>query len=116
MLMKGNLADRSKTYFANDRGLDDATNPAFARTIQVLRETHALLSRAGIPFLVVVLPYEYQLRRKDEGNLVPQRLLTATLHELGIPTLDLYDAFAASGRPSGKLFLYADAMHLSSEG
>ena len=116
MLMKGNLTDRSKTYFANDRALYDAANPAFRRTIQVLRETHALLSRAGIPFLVVVLPYEYQLRRKDEGDLVPQRLLTAKLHELGIPTSDLYDAFAASGRPSGELFLYADAMHLSREG
>jgi lysophospholipase L1-like esterase len=116
MLMKGNLTDRSKTYFANDRALYDAANPAFPRTIQVLRETHALLSRAGIPFLVVVLPYEYQLRRKDEGDLVPQRLLTAKLHELGIPASDLYDAFAASGRPSGELFLYGDPMHLSREG
>ena len=116
MLMKGTLADRSKTYFLNDLAYYDAANPAFRQTVEALGEIHALLTKAGIPLLVVVLPYEYQLRHKDAKDLAPQRLLDAKLHELNIPTLDLYDAFAASGRPSTDHFLYADAMHLSREG
>jgi len=116
MLMKGTFADRSKIYFSNDLAYYDPANPAFQQTVNVLGEIHGLLANARIPFLVVVLPYEYQLRHKDAKDLAPQRLLDVKLHELGIPTLDLYDRFAATGRPSTDHFLYADAMHLSREG
>lgn len=116
MLMKGILADRSKTYFLNDFAYYNAANPAFRQTVEVLGETHALLKKAGIPFLVVVLPYEYQVRQRDAKDLAPQRLLDSKLRALGIPTLDLYDTFAASARPSKDLFLYADGIHLSREG
>ncbi len=116
VLMKRTLADRSKAYFSHDVAFYDATNPAFRRTVQVLDEIRTLLSKTETPLLVVVLPYEYQLRRNDERDRVPQQLLVRELQPLGIPVLDLYGEFITSARPTSDLFLYADAMHLSRAG
>ncbi len=116
VLMKEILTDRSKAYFSHDVTFYDAASPAFRRTIQALDEIRTLLSKTGTPLVVVVLPYEYQLRRNDERDRVPQRLLERELRALGIPVLDLYDAFITGAQSTSDLFLYADAMHLSREG
>lgn len=71
---------------------------------------------AGIPLLVVVLPYEYQLREPTAENRLPQRMLAEQLPGMRIDFLDLYDAFAAHVGPASDLFLYRDPMHLSTAG
>ena len=119
-LLKGVALDRPARYFAYDRQwyeplrtpradrapapIDTALDPLWT-----IRDT---LAARGIPFEVVVVPYEPQLRA---GDAMPQRALVPRLRQRGIPTLDLLDAFRRVDRPE-RLFLWSDGIHLSEAG
>jgi hypothetical protein len=76
----------------------------------------AFLEQRGIPLVVVIAPFEYQLRRpEDPDSQVPQRKLIELLSRAGIDPIDPRPQFAAS-RPSTDYFLAYDAMHFSAEG
>jgi lysophospholipase L1-like esterase len=76
----------------------------------------ALLHQRAIPLVVVIAPFEYQLRKpEDPDSQVPQRKLTELLSRAGVEAIDPRPAFAAS-RPSTDYFLAYDAMHFSEAG
>lgn len=116
IVAKGVMTDRSQSYFRNDLAYYDSANSNFNRAVDALGHIRARLAEAGIPLLVVVLPYEYQLRDPTALNRLPQRMLAEQFAGMHIAFFDLYDAFAAHAGPVADLFLYRDPMHLSAAG
>lgn len=74
------------------------------------------LGRRGIPFLVVLAPFEYQLRHPEDPEVaVPQRRIGDLLVSAGVPFIDARSAFDPARR-SADYFLAYDSMHFSAEG
>ncbi|WP_412060309.1 SGNH/GDSL hydrolase family protein [Rubrivirga sp. IMCC45206] len=121
-LAKDAALDRPARYFAYDRAFYDpldapappADSTSISRALDDLGAIRDALAARGIPFEVVVAPYEPQLR--PDGDPTPQEVLLPRLRALGIPTLDLLPAFrTAVGNPA-RLYLWSDGIHLSARG
>lgn len=76
----------------------------------------ANLAARGIPFVVVLAPFEYQLRHPEDPDAqIPQRELTALLAPSGVAPIDARPYFAADVDPAD-YFLAYDPMHFSALG
>ncbi|WP_420456949.1 SGNH/GDSL hydrolase family protein [Rubrivirga sp.] len=115
--------DRPARYFAHDGALYEplavsASARPEAPVDRALAPLWALvdtLGARGIPLDVAVAPYEPQLR--PGGSRAPQAALVARLRARGVPTLDLFDAFAqAAGDDPAALYLWSDGIHFSARG
>lgn len=116
ILMKNTVSDRSKYYFTRDYQLYTDKGENLSETLAILDEMRVYLGSRSIDFTVVILPYEYQLRTKEEQNLLPQKRLTTFFDEKGISYIDAYDFFARAGGDEKENYLYADFGHLSPKG
>lgn len=115
ILLKNTVSDRSKVYFQHDYQLYNNESKAFTEAMNAVDEMNALLRERNIEFVTVILPYEYQLRAKEDQYLLPQKLLTAHFKEKGIPYIDTYSGFERAGDKQ-RNFLYADFSHFSKDG
>ena len=115
MLMKNTFFDRSKSYFEADFREYDVNNSRFFRTINLLTEMDDLLTKRKIAFQVVLLPYEYQLRKREMGVLEPQEAMAKAL-PARVTLVDLYPCLSRQAKGSTSLFLYGDPMHFSRAG
>jgi hypothetical protein len=87
-----------------------------ARSAADVAEIAAVLKERAIPFVVVLCPFEYQLRNPtDPEAQIPQRTLGELLEKHGVGYIDARPWFEAS-RPSTDYFLAHDAMHFSALG
>jgi hypothetical protein len=76
----------------------------------------AFLEARGTPFLVVLSPFEYQLRRpEDPETQIPQRQLGERLARMGVDYVDVRPFFDPQV-PAADYFLAYDPMHLSAAG
>ena len=101
--------DRSKAYALYDTGLYKDDNLGIDKHLNAIVKIKAALDKSNIDFLVVILPYEYQLR--IEGLKAPQALLNSFLEKHNITSLDAYENFTSLN--SEDYYLYGDPMHLS---
>ncbi|WP_412068230.1 SGNH/GDSL hydrolase family protein [Rubrivirga sp. IMCC43871] len=121
-LAKDATLDRPARYFAYDRAFYEplAAPPplpdsaSISRALADLGAIRDALAARGIPFEIVVAPYEPQLR--PDGDPTPQRVLSPRLRALGIPTLDLLPAFRAVPGDPASLYLWSDGIHFSARG
>lgn len=109
LLIKKSFFDRSKVYALYDIGLYKDDNLDIDHHLNAIVKIKAVLDKSNIDFLVVILPYEYQLR--VEGLKAPQALLNSFLARHNIESLDLYEDFSSLN--SEDYYLYGDPMHLS---
>lgn len=73
------------------------------------------LKARGIPLVVVLSPFEYQLRNpEDPDSQLPQRKLTELLRKAGVDPIDPRPVFDASR--ASDYYLAYDAMHFSAAG
>ncbi len=115
--------DRPARYLAHDGALydplaiprSDRPEAPIDRALVPLWALVDTLDARGIPLDVVVAPYEPQLR--PGGSRTPQTALVTRLRARGVPTLDLFDAFAqAAGDDPSALYLWSDGIHFSARG
>jgi hypothetical protein len=114
--LKTILFDRSKSYFFFDSRLYGDERPQLPDGIDRLLEIRRSCLQHGIAFTVVLMPYEYQLRRRNSAFREPQRIMTGEMDARGIDVLDPLPYFEASGVDSEDLYLYGDGIHLSRTG
>ena len=110
---KAALADRPKAYHLHDRALYAPERGYLGAALDYLRRMAEACRRRGVPFAVVLLPYEYGLRT---GDRAPQRRLVEALGSAGISALDLSEGLRAQPGPPSGLYLYGDGIHLSARG
>jgi len=116
ILVKNLLFDRSESFFFYDYNLYDIANPKFKNTLIVLDEIKRKLIAEDIDFIVILLPYEYQIRKKQDDYLKPQKMMSSYFKAEEIQFIDTYQHFIQKDLDSKTFFLYADPMHLSKLG
>jgi lysophospholipase L1-like esterase len=114
--LKALLFDRPKTYFEFDRQFYRRSDPRFLAASSDLDSLQRLCRGARVDFRIVLLPYEYQLRRNDSAAFHPQRLLSRELDSLGIRWYDSAPALMSSGENPRSLYRFGDGIHLSAAG
>jgi lysophospholipase L1-like esterase len=123
LFLRGIVTDPAARYFlADHRNYDTDVDQALASLLATADEVH----RAGIPMLIVVSPYEYQLRAPEDITstelsgadvMLPQTKIKAFLTDHGVASFDSADFFRSQDADSGTaLFLPFDPMHFSAEG
>jgi lysophospholipase L1-like esterase len=96
--------------YSKDRAAD------VEQAVRDIAEIAAELESRAIPLLVVLAPFEYQLRKpEDPETQIPQRLLGDRLAKYGVAFVDARPFFDA-GVPSTDYFLGYDPMHFSAVG
>lgn len=58
----------------------------------MLNDMNTSLRARNIEFTILLSPYEYQLRKKEDQYLLPQKILTTYFQEQGIPYIDAYES------------------------
>lgn len=109
LLLKNIFFDRSKTYALYDIGLYKEGNSEIYKHLNAILSIKAKIDKSNINFILVILPYEYQLRMGDLKS--PQVLLKKFFKDHKIKTLDIYKDFTLLNSES--YYLYGDPMHLS---
>jgi hypothetical protein len=74
----------------------------------------AALAR-GIPLMIVVTPYRFQLDRPQATDQ-PQRVLAGYAHEHDVPFFDLLPEFSTFSRENPSVSLFNDENHFSVQG
>ncbi len=116
VLLKNTVSDRSKVYFSYDQQFYQPHNARFMQAIKDLSSLQSMCNSMNVPFNVVFLPYEYQLRNHAQrGIWSPQELLQEHLRQQKINCLAI-DFSSFYGSRSKELYLYADGIHLSKRG
>lgn len=117
LFVKGEFTDPYKRYFVAD--LQPYKSSVFDKKILKLKTISKKLEKLNIPFTVIIVPYEYQLRNAalDPGLLLPQNRVKDFLAANTIDYVDLYVDFSTSPVADSKSFyLGYDPMHLSAIG
>lgn len=115
MLLKNTFFDKSRDHALYDINMYSSNNPYLNSYLEIFADIDTKLKKRNIEFIVIILPYEYQLRMKEEKYLKPQKVLSKFLFERNIQFIDGYNYF--DHRIDSKhYFLYADSQHLSKYG
>jgi len=118
-LIKRITSDSSKNYFIADLAYYNKPDAKSIITSD-FKELRDIALSKGKWVLVIILPYEYQLRENNDGNLLPQKTLLSIAKEENIPIIDLYgslsDYLINYKLKSNFLYLYNDPMHFSKNG
>lgn len=122
LLIKGLISDPSRRYFAADfQGYRN--KEALWRDLAPIEAIAGELASRNIELLVIIAPYEYQLRPGGNGLMdgldirLPQKLVSEFLAERNIAHVDATAVFrTGTGESGAKYFLPFDPMHFSRAG
>ena len=115
MFLKTLFFDRPKSYYLYDSKFysdSNEVNRAVSKVVMMFGEC----SRRNIPFEVLILPYEYELRSGVVLHDTPQQILRRKLDSLGIGSMDPMSYMRKSGIKPNAMYLYGDGIHLSNLG
>ncbi len=115
IFLKNLFSDRAKAYFEYDKQFYNSTNPEFNKALNIIEGIDSFCIKNKINFIVIILPYEYQLRRGDKVDQ-PQQLLIDDLEAKSIKTYNMLNLFTKIPKNKKLLYLYADGIHFSNRG
>ena len=113
MYIKGISTDPSKRWFQNL--YKHYEKSSFDQTSEQLKKIRNFSKNINSDFLIVILPYEFQIRKCSDVILLPQNQIQNILKQLNIKYLDLTKNFCELNN-SKKYFYKFDPMHLSKKG
>jgi lysophospholipase L1-like esterase len=118
LLLKSIAADTARDYFSADKVYYEDPKTLESLTAQFL-ELKRLVPRPTA-LMVVLFPYEYQLRADSIEALEPQKMIREAGRRAGIAMYDLYDGLKeylkANQASSTSLYLFNDPMHFNAVG
>jgi hypothetical protein len=95
LLLKSLATDSSRDYFTADQMMYSRPSSLDFLTSEFTR-LKALTSAHVTSLLVIVFPYEYQLRAPHEASREPQRIIQQAGTKAGVQIYDLFDDLLAS--------------------
>jgi lysophospholipase L1-like esterase len=118
VFLKSLAADSARDHFSADRSYYHRP-----QTIEYFSSHFTELKRAladGTALVVVVFPYEYQLRTGSSKDVEPQDIIKEAARRAGVPIYDLYDDLMeylkVNRLLSGAMYLFNDPLHFNSVG
>ena len=109
----GTTTDPSKRYFQNILNFYKKKDLSeFNNYLKMLKDQS---TKKNIDLKIVILPYEYQTRKCEDDDLLPQKKIKNILQNLTIDFSDYTDYFCDFNKPKN-LFYKFDPMHLSHKG
>jgi lysophospholipase L1-like esterase len=118
LFLKSFAADTARDYFSADRLYYE--DP---KTIEFLTSQFAQVKRllsGSTSLVLVIFPYEYQLRADSLETLEPQNMIREAGRRAGVAIYDLYDGLSeylkVHRATSKSLYLFNDPMHFNSVG
>lgn len=113
--LKNIFTDRPKAYYNFDQQFYEASNPEFIQANSNLTKIQSILSEKDVDFQIILLPYEFQLRKETKSVVFkPQTILSDSLENYGIQYYDLYEELYPYD--SDYLYQYGDGIHFSDNG
>lgn len=117
--IKSLATDTSRDYFTADASA--YRDPHISEILrQQLDELHHLAQRHHVWLVLLIFPYEYQLRVQPDGTGQPQQLITEVARQAGVSVYnlaeDLRTRIEKAGIQSKALYLFNDPVHFSAEG
>ncbi|MEE9166404.1 MAG: SGNH/GDSL hydrolase family protein [Candidatus Neomarinimicrobiota bacterium] len=112
--LKTVIFDRPKDYYLYDQSFYKADNILFKDAIKQINMISKNCRMRDIRFGIVLLPYEYQMRKESEPYRFPQRLMMRSLRESNINVYSILDE--TYNKDSKELYLYGDGIHFSKVG
>ena len=117
LFAKNLISDRSKKYFEYDLQPYMEEENVYHSAVDDLIVLANKAKKRNIQFEIVLLPYEYQLRKKESQMLLPQTLLSKDLTLSGVTCYDLYPYLSEQTDIDYKsIYLFADGIHFSNKG
>jgi lysophospholipase L1-like esterase len=116
MFLKNLTSDRARSYYLFDEQFYIEENEHFQKSITALAEIQTILAQKNIPFDMVILPYEYQLRTEYQPAIIPQEFLMEYLKRERISVYNPFEYFIRNKTDSKEFYLYADGIHFSNRG
>ena len=114
-LLKSEISDRPEKYFEFDNSFYKEKSLLLQKSIDSLKSIASVCKLTGIKFNVIILPYEYQLRKNISAE-GPQLLLKKNLERDSIAVLDPLHYLKSLRIKSNKLYLFGDGIHFSDLG
>jgi lysophospholipase L1-like esterase len=116
-VLKTNLFDRPASYFEFVNQYYAEDNPIYLSAMNDIRTIIKFCENKNIELDIVLIPYEYQLRKYQEDSIFePQQLIRHNLRSENISVYDCSDFFIKRGYNSKDLYLYGDGIHFSEYG
>lgn len=116
LLIKGATTQPQRRYWEADYQIyEKATPNSMDTNLEPIAYIADVLRKHKVGFTVIIVPYEIQLRVKDEATRLPQKMLSDFFERKHIDYIDMIPFFNNKGLKSHG-FLPYDAMHLSEAG
>lgn len=117
IFLRGISARFQYLSWIEDNSLYSERNKAiFLEKMDYIADIGGYLKKKNIPFTVIIMPYEYQLRTRDEKLMIPQQRLIEFFKNKEINYIDAVPEFRNSGIVSKDFYLAYDPTHFSKKG
>ena len=116
LYVKAVISDPAMRYFQADFAEYLTNIDHIDASLQPLAVIAKELATRGVSLNVFMMPYNAQVRTKNEKDFLPQKLVGEFLTRNGITYYDAAEAFMKADVAAEELYLFGDPMHLSEEG
>jgi len=113
MYLKGAILDPSKSWFQNIHTF--YSNNQITNLEQFVNLLIDKANKVNSELYIVVLPYEFQTRKCNESDFLPQKIIKEIMMKNNVNFFDFAPDFCKN-KNAKKLFYKYDPMHLSVEG
>ena len=111
--LKKNIFDRPRKYYEYDQKYYSEQNYQYQKSLDNISKIKIITDSLSIKLDVVMLPYEYQLRKNTDS---PQKQMISDLNDYHINVIDLFSNLRDVTNDYESLFLYGDGIHYSKKG
>ena len=116
LLLKKYFTDRPESYYKFDESFYTPSSKQLEHIIQMLAKAAGICASKKIEFDIVLLPYEFQLRKNYTVEESPQSLMKKLLEPYGITLYDPLDFLIRGEFEPEMLYLFGDGIHFSKFG
>jgi hypothetical protein len=117
IFLKNLFSDRALAYYQYDSGFYTLQNQQFKNSVNNLKHILSICDSLKINFILVLLPYEYQVRKFNQKNIFePQNTLKISLVHNKVKLIDLREAYKYKTKNSDRFYLYGDGIHFNERG
>jgi hypothetical protein len=116
LYVKAMISDPALRYFQADYAEYLRRIDHIDESLQPLVVIAKELATRGVSLNVFMMPYNAQVRTKNDKDFLPQQLVGEFLRKNGIAYCDAAQAFMKADMAPEELYLFGDPMHLSEDG